>query len=200
MLPQRFSCGANTATYWTIERVASNMLGLFMKRHGMSVSGSVVTISTSITTGSTANQSQRIHFLFHFSLKGSLAWIKIYFYSVCTKASTETSIIICKTWEVSGLWGRYLCTLSAFLVEQHFLHISQMVPMSKCLDSMCWMTLCFILLINPHSRQSQSPDRVLCILRPTKHSRRRPWLNPLSPKTRQSRLYFWKSVGSRFVN
>jgi hypothetical protein len=64
---------------------------------------------------------------------------------------------------------RYLCTLSAFLVEQHFLQISQMVPMSKCLDSMCWMTLCLILLINPHSRQSQSPVRDLCIFRPTRH-------------------------------
>ena len=102
--------------------------------------------------------------------------------------------------EASGLWCRYLCTLSAFLVEQHFLQISQMVPMSKCLDSMCWMTLCLILLINPHSRQSQSPVRDLCIFRPTRHSRTRSWLKPLSPKTRQSKLYFWKSVSSWFVN
>ena len=75
--------------------------------------------------------------------------------------------------EASGLWCRYLCTLSAFLVEQHFLHISQMVPMSKCLDSMCWITRCLILLINPHSRQNQSPVKDLCIFRLTRHSRTR---------------------------
>ena len=187
VLSQCFSGRAYSPTYWAVKTVAGNMLGFNVERNGMPIPSSVATISTSISTAA-PNAGQWIHFLFQFSFKSSLTWRKIlFFHSICIKASKiQTQFIMCHIYAFSGLWCRYLCTLSAFLVEQHFLQISHMVPISKCLDSMCWMTLCLILLINPHSRQSQSPVRDLCIFRPTRHSRTRSWFKPLSPKTWQS--------------
>ena len=173
VLSQCFSGRAYSPTYWAVKTVAGNMFGFNVERNGMPISSSVATISTSISTAA-SNASQCIHFLFQFSFKSSLAWRKIYIFTAyVSKQAKYRRNSLCHTHEFSGLWCRYLCTLSAFLVEQHFLQISQMVPISKCLDSMCWMTLCLILLINPHSRQSQSPVRDLCIFRPTRHSRTR---------------------------
>ena len=97
---------------------------------------------------------------------------------------------------LAGLWWRYLCTLNAFLVAQLLKQMSQTDPTSICFDSICCAILCLILLTSPHSIQSQSPFKALCIFFSTRLSSTKSWL-PVIPRNKWS--LFFKSVNSRLV-
>jgi len=148
------------------------MLSFNVKRHGMPVSGSVATISASITRTRTHGEHSSLQFCF----KITSSWVNILFHKKSRQVIHEGAQM------PSGLWCRYLCTRRAFLVAQHFWQISQMDSTKICLDSMCWDSLCLILLLNPHSRHIHSPVKVLRIFPSTRHSRTSCWL-PFAPRT-----------------
>lgn len=89
VLSQCFSGGADSPTYWTVKTVAGNMLGFNVERDGMPIPSSVTTIGTTISTAA-PNAGQRIHFLFQFSFKSSLAWMKtLYFTAYISKQGSK---------------------------------------------------------------------------------------------------------------